>query len=168
MNTSNSLRKNPSRQTCEGIIKRILNTEVIENGRNLHFKSATDFMTYFESLYLASDALTKQVQRAIKALSMPKDENGFLIVNKTTAQLEQEQELSRLFQLSNVTVDPMEHIETVFLSADAFARSYIIHLLEVSDICRDKILTLTETYNGILIYTQDKDILLEALNSLTI
>ena len=71
MERSSSLRKNPSRETCEGIIKRILMTEVLEHGGNRHFHSASDFMGYFESLYPASDALTKQVQRAIKALNMP-------------------------------------------------------------------------------------------------
>ena len=90
MNESPTLRKNPSRETCEGIIKRILITEVLEHGRNKHFKGASDFMNYFESLYPASDALTKQVQRAIKAMDMPKDEHGFLIVNKTTDQFEKE------------------------------------------------------------------------------
>ena len=62
---SPSLRKNPSRETCEGIIRRILMTEVLEKGKNEHFRTAADFMKYFESLYPASDALTKQVQRAI-------------------------------------------------------------------------------------------------------
>ena len=33
-----TLRKNPSRQTCETIIKRILMTEVLEKGTNRHFK----------------------------------------------------------------------------------------------------------------------------------
>ena len=92
MEHSSTLRKNPSRETCEGIIKRILMTEVLENGCNKHFRFASDFMNYFESLYPASDALTKQVQRAIKALDMPKDENGYYIVNKTSAQLENEKQ----------------------------------------------------------------------------
>ena len=74
-----SHRKNPSRETCEKTITRILMTEVLEHGQNLHFRSASDFMNYFESLYPASDALTKQVQRAIKALDMPKDEKGYFI-----------------------------------------------------------------------------------------
>ena len=82
------LRKNPSRETCEGIIKRILMTEVLQHGTNRHFKSASDFLSYFESLYPASDALTKQVQRAVKALDMPKDEKGYFIVNKTIDQFD--------------------------------------------------------------------------------
>ena len=46
---SPSLRKNPSRETCEGIIRRILMTEVLEKGKNEHFRTAADFMKYFES-----------------------------------------------------------------------------------------------------------------------
>ena len=89
--------KNPSRETCEGIIKRILMTEVLQEGSNRHFRTAADFLNYFESLYPASDALTKQVQRAVKALDMPKDEQGYFIVNKTVDQFEQEKEISQLF-----------------------------------------------------------------------
>ena len=70
---NSSLRKNPSREQCQKIIKRILVTEVLQQGHNEHFKQAADFMNYFESLYPPSDALTKQVQRAVKAMDMPKD-----------------------------------------------------------------------------------------------
>lgn len=79
MNQKNQLRKNPSRETCESIIRRILMTELTQNGKNRHFRKATDFMSYFESLYPASDALTKQVQRAVQSLHMPKDADGFLL-----------------------------------------------------------------------------------------
>ena len=69
---SPSLRKNPSRETCEGIIRRILMTEVLEKGKNEHFRTAADFMKYFESLYPASDALTKQVaaEQSLRALPL--------------------------------------------------------------------------------------------------
>lgn len=60
MNQKNQLRKNPSRETCESIIRRILMTELTQNGKNRHFRKATDFMSYFESLYPASDALTNR------------------------------------------------------------------------------------------------------------
>lgn len=76
MNQKNQLRKNPSRETCESIIRRILMTELTQNGKNRHFRKAADFMSYFESLYPASDALTKQVQRAVQSLHMPKDAEG--------------------------------------------------------------------------------------------
>ena len=95
MNQKNQLRKNPSRETCESIIRRILMTELTQNGKNRHFRKAADFMSYFESLYPASDALTKQVQRAVQSLHMPKDADGFFIVDKTAAQVEQEQCLGK-------------------------------------------------------------------------
>ncbi len=168
MDHTPSLRKNPSRETCEKIIKRILMTEVLEQGTNQHFRNASDFMSYFESLYPASPGLTKQVQRAIKSLDMPKNEKGFFIVNKTTSQFEQEKEISRLFETAHVTVDPMENYETIFLSADKHLCPYIIHILENSDTFKGKYLTLVETSNGLLIYTKSKNSLLILLNSLTI
>ena len=163
-----TLRKNPSRETCEGIIKRILMTEVLEHGSNKHFRFASDFMNYFESLYPASDALTKQVQRAIKALDMPKDENGFYIVNKTVAQLENEKQISQLLKTANVSVHPMEQVDTIFLSVNSYMKSYLIHLMETTETFQGKYLTIVETSNGLLIYTENKNQLLILLNSLTI
>lgn len=161
-------RRNPSRDTCEKTIKRILMTEVLENGRNKHFKTAADFMNYFESLYPASDALTKQVQRAIKALDMPRDEHGYFIVNKTVDQFNQENTISNAFKIANVSVDPMESYETVFLHADAPLRSYLIHILSTSETFQGKFLTIVETYNGLILYTQNRNQLIVLLNSLTI
>lgn len=168
MEHTTTLRKNPSRETCEGIIKRILMTEVLENGCNKHFRFASDFMNYFESLYPASDALTKQVQRAVKALDMPKDENGYFIVNKTSVQVEQESEITQLLKKAEVSIHPMEQIDTVFLSVASHLRSYLVHMLETTDSFRGKYITLVETSNGILIYTENKKQLLILLNSLTI
>ena len=168
MEPGTTLRKNPSREACEKVIKRILMTEVLEHGSNKHFRFASDFMNYFESLYPASDALTKQVQRAVKAMDMPKDENGYYIVNKTNAQLEQENELTALLKNANVSVHPMEQVDTVFLSVVTHMRSYLVHLMETTDSFRGKYITLVETSNGILIYTENKSQLLILLNSLTI
>ncbi len=168
MEHSESSRRSPSREACEKTIKRILMTEVLENGRNKHFKSAADFMNYFESLYPASDALTKQVQRAVKALDMPKDEHGYFIANKTVDQFNQESAISSAFKIANVSVDPMEDYETVFLYADAPLRSYLIHLLSTSDTFAGKLLTIVETYNGLIIYTKSRSQLVILLNSLTI
>lgn len=168
MERSSTNHRNPSRETCENTIKRILMTEVLEHGHNEHFKSAADFMNYFESLYPASDALTKQVQRAVKALNMPKDEKGYFIVNKTVNQFNQENTISNVFKIANVSVDPMESYETVFLYADAPLRSYLIHILSTSETFNGKFLTIVETYNGLIIYTQNRNQLVILLNSLTI
>ncbi len=161
-----TMRKNPSRETCEGIIKRILMTEVLEHGRNKHFRFASDFMNYFESLYPASDALTKQVQRAVKSLDMPKDEFGYFIVNKTSAQLEHEKEITNILKNADVSIHPMEQVETVFLTVNDYLKSYLIHLLETSETFKGKYLTILETSNGLLIYTENKKQLLILLNSL--
>lgn len=167
MNNQTTKKGNPSRATCEGIIKRILITNVLEHGSNTHFKTAADFMNYFESLYPASDALTKQVQRAIKALDMPKDENGYFIVNKTVGQFEQEQKLSDVFHEANISVDEMEDTTAVFLNAAPHLHSYIMHLIQTTDSFNGKYITMVETFNGILIYTNCRNQLVTLLNSLT-
>ena len=153
-----TLRKNPSRQTCETIIKRILMTEVLEKGTNRHFKQASDFMSYFESLYPASDSLAKQVQRAVKSMNMPKDSNGYFIINKSREQLEQEK--------ASASVEPLEEYETVFLRADAKLASYLMDTIEGSITFQDKYITMVKTSNGILFYTLNKPVLVTLLNSL--
>ena len=133
MERSTTLRKNPSRETCENVIKRILMTEVLEHGSNQHFRFASDFMNYFESLYPASDALTKQVQRAVKAMDMPKDANGYFIVNKTNAQLEQENEITSLLKNANVSVHPMPpHERSRTLWRSYKIRIYLFEILPVA------------------------------------
>lgn len=166
MEETGRIRKNPSRETCEGIIKRILTTEVLQSGANRHFKSAADFMNYFESLYPASDALNKQVQRAIKSLNMPKDKLGYFMVNKTMDQFDQEQEISRTFRQAGASLDPMEDVEPVFVSAAPHMCSYIAHLLRESVTFQGKYLTIVETSNGLIIYTSNKNQLIILLNSL--
>ena len=168
MDKSTTLRKNPSRETCEGIIKRILMTEVLEHGKNKHFRFSSDFMNYFESLYPASDALTKQVQRAVKALDMPKDESGYYIVNKTASQLEHEKEITQLLKNAHVSLHPMENVETLFLSVEKHLKSYLLHLIETSETFQGKYITIVETSNGLLFYTESKKQLHILLNSLTI
>ncbi len=165
MNHSDS-HKNPSREQCENIIRRILVTEVQEKGCNAQFKQASDFMNYFQSLYPASDALTKQVQRAIKTMNLPKDEYGYYIVNKTSTQLEQEQELKYLFQKSSAAIDSLENCETVFLRADEPVRAHLIYALSHSVTFEHHFETVLETSNGILFYTKDKDAFLTCLKSL--
>ena len=168
MEDKKPLKKNPSRSACEEIIKRILMTEVLENGVNRHFRFASDFMNYFESLYPASDALTKQVQRAVKAMNMPKDEKGYFIVNKTALQLEQEAKMSELLKSANVSVDSMENIDVIFLSVSDYMKPYLIHLLETTETFANKYVTIAESTGGLLIYTRNKHQLLVLLDSLNI
>lgn len=162
----NALRKNPSRENCEGIIRRILMTEILEKGKNENFRSAADFMSYFESLYPASDALTKQVQRAIKSMNMPKDDLGYFIPNKTTEQLEHEKELESLFIKSHAALVSLDECEPVFLKADPPLISYLIHTIETSPVFDGKFITILETLNGLILYTKTRpqlEILLKSL-----
>ena len=99
---------------------------------------------------------------------MPKDENGYFIVNKTNAQLEQENEITNLLKTANVSVHPMEQVDTVFLSVVPHMRSYLVHLIETTESFKGKYITIVETSNGILFYTENKSQLLILLNSLTI
>ena len=167
MNDS-TLHKNPSREQCQKIIKRILVTEVLEKGCNEHFKQASDFMNYFQSLYPASDALTKQVQRAIKAMDMPKDEKGYYVVNKTSEQLEQERELKYLFEKGNASIESLDDCEPVFLKAEASVRSHLIYTLSHSVSLEQRFETIVETNNGIILYTRERDKLLSQLKNLII
>ncbi len=166
MNEEKKLKKNPSRETCENIIRRILMTEVSEKGTNAHFRQASDFMSYFESLYPASDSLTKQVQRAIKSMDMPKDEHGYFIINKTKDQLTQEAELKHLLKQGNCSLNSMEQCETIFINAPNCFCNYLIHTLSSWEAIQDKYITMSETFNGVLIYTQDKSKLMPLINSI--
>ena len=165
---SPSLRKNPSRETCEGIIRRILMTVVLEKGKNEHFRTAADFMKYFESLYPASDALTKQVQRAIRSLNMPKDELGYFIPNKTAEQLEQEQELTYIFKKANADVCRMDDYQPLFLKADDAVSSYLLSRITDSPLFQGKYLTAHTVPGGILFYTKNPNQLEILLKSLIV
>lgn len=156
MNQLSSSHKNPSREACQKIIKRILVTELLEEGANKKFRSASDFMKYFESLYPASDSLTKQVQRAIKAMDMPKDEHGFFIINKTSQQMKQETEIKELCQKYQVNWDSLDDCEQLFIRADKRCCSYLMNLLTESATVSPLIVTLLETSNGFILYTREK------------
>ncbi len=161
-----TLRKNPSRKECEKVIKKILMTEVLERGTNEHFKTAADFMSYFQSLYPASDSLTKQVQRAVKSLGMPKDEKGYFIINKTEAQLNQDKEIAFLMKKCNCSLKPFENYEILFLKADNEYKNYLYQLLSESETFSDKIITMINSSNGILLFTKNKHQLEILINSL--
>ena len=161
-----TLRKNPSRKECEKVIKKILMTEVLERGTNEHFKTAADFMKYFQSLYPASDSLTKQVQRAVKALEMPKDERGYYIINKTEAQLNQDKEIAFLLKKTEAVLMPFEGYETLFLKADGKYKDYLYQLLSESETFADKVITMINSSNGIILFTNNKHQLEILVNSL--
>lgn len=156
MDNTTTMKKNPSRETCQKTIKRILVTEVLEKGKNEQFRQASDFMPFFQSLYAPSDALTKQVQRAVKAMDMPRDENGYFIVNKTSDQMEQDNEIRSLLQKGNATLLSFESSDPILLKVDSPVVDYLIHTLESSISLKDKYDTIIKTSNGILILTREK------------
>jgi len=166
MDNNPGIRKNPSRETCESIIKRILITEYLECGTNKHFRHASDFMGYFESLYPASDSLYKQVQRAIRAMDMPKDSQGYFIVNKTTEQLEQENEIKKILKTNGSEVNTLENCEPVLLTVTSSVSQYLIHLLHQCETFKGLFEAIVEVHNGIIIYTKTKDKLIEILDIL--
>lgn len=159
-------RKNPSRKDCEKVIKRILVTEVLTKGRNAQFKTAADFMSYFESLYPASEALTKQVQRAIKSMNLPRDEHGYLIVNKTKEQLDEEKDLQYILHKSHACIGNLDNCKPVFLRCDPEDASYLLSLILRCLTLKDKYETVFSTANGILFLTTQPENLETLLNSL--
>lgn len=163
---THSIRRNPSRKECEEIIRRILMTEVLEKGTNEHFKNATDFLGYFQSLYPAGDSLTKQVQRAVKALNLPKDDRGYYIINKTEEQLEQDKELSSLLKKTKAAVSHLEDCETLFLQLQPAYKNYLLQLLHESITFSDKYVTIVDSSDGLIFYTRNKSQLKVLLESL--
>ncbi|MCR5666738.1 MAG: hypothetical protein K6G01_07880 [Eubacterium sp.] len=165
-NTVSNIRKNPSREQCEQVIRRILITELLENGSNSHFKNASDFLGYFESLYPASAALTKQIQRAVKSMDLPKDDNGYFIINKTHKQLEEEQDIRNLLSLSNARQVSLEEMTPVFLQvADAYKEA-LMDLIAHSTTFENKFDVLLPAHNGLLFYTTKPDELNSILTEL--
>lgn len=168
MDKTTSLRKNPSREACEKIIRKILTTEVMQQGGNYHFKQAFDFMDYFESLYPASDGLTKQVQRAVKAMNLPKDKNGCFIINKTEEQIKQEDQLQSVLSSTCSLPAHMENLTPIFFPVHPSAKSYVMHLLQNSITFSNKIITIVESSNGLVIYTNEASALCRLLENFLI
>ena len=166
MDTDKLLKKNPSREACQKTIKRILVTEVLEKGTNEHFRQASDFMGYFQSLYPASDALTKQVQRAIKAMDMPKDDKGYFIVNKTSEQLEQDKKLRTLLSQGEASLLTLDEVEPVLVKVAPEIADYLIYSLSNCISLKDRFDTIVRSSNGIIIYTREKNRILSFLQSL--
>lgn len=166
MNEEKKTKRNPSRETCESIIRRILMTELAEKGTNEHFKQPSDFMGYFESLYPASDSLAKQVQRALKAMNLPKDEHGYFIINKSREQIAQEADLKDLTKKEGIILDDMEHCQTVFIRTSEGVSDYLIHKLCALESLQDKYITMVKTCNGVLIYTYNKSEIISILKNI--
>ncbi len=156
-----SSHKNPSRKECEKIILRILTREIEEYGRNHHFKQASDFMPYFESLHPASPGLTKQVQRAITSLNLPRDKNGYFLVNISEEEYHAECELAHLLHGSSI-VDLSDYTP-ILIKVDAWNRRPIIHFMESVPNLNALYEMLAEADSGILVYTKTPEKLISYL-----
>ncbi len=158
--------KNPSRHECEEQIRRILMTEVLRQGGNHHFRSAKDFMPLFDSLYPAGPGLTKQVQRAVKAMNMPKDKNGYFLVDKTKTQMAQDMEIGRLLNQSDFEIMELTSYETLFLKTDSRYRDYLLQLIDEAETLHEKFITAIPASNGILFLTENRALLKTLLESM--
>jgi hypothetical protein len=163
--SKSNLKKNPSRAACEKIIQRILMTEILEKGENTQFKNATDFMPFFESLYPTSASLTKQVQRAVKNMSLPKDKHGYFIINKSSLQLEEDQEISRILLKSNAEIYN-EQIESVFIKIDNDSIDYLYNLIIGSSSFKTKYITMIKSSDGLFFLSKSSSQLRTLLSSL--
>jgi len=163
---TNKIKKNPSRETCEAAIQRILLADIAANGSNIHFKKATDFMPYFESLYVPTPALTKQVQRAIKHLNLPKDENGYYVIGKTKDQLQSDEELKGLLHEGDFSISHTGSVSVVIIKSPGFACDYLIHKLKSNPAVNNMIITMVKSIDGVVIYTGNPDKLSNYLNNL--
>lgn len=150
-----SSHKNPSRKSCEQTIKRILTKEFEEYGENHHFKQASDFMIYFESLHPASPGLTKQVQRAVSALNLPRDENGYFMINKTVEEYRAEQELSHLLQSSSLV--NLENCTPILIKTEPWKREHVIYLMKSAPELQMLYETIAEADNGVVLYTKNPE-----------
>lgn len=166
MEEKSDIRKNPSRKACEDVIKRILMTEVLTKGRNEHFKQANDFMSYFQSLYPTSDSLAKQVQRAVTHLDLPKDEKGYLIINKSKSQIEEERNLSKLLHSQHASIDLLEQTETLLVKLDPDLAAYTAKQMMQTSLLQELFLTIIPTVNGLLFLTNKKEELVHVLNNM--
>ncbi len=159
-------KRTPSRKECEEAIRRILITEILQNGKNDRFRSAVDFMKYFESLYPAGPALTKQVQRAVKSMDMPKDKDGFFLADKTHGQVEQDDEIAKLMQKTGSSLSSVGTAEMVFLSCEDNYLDYLFQLIHESTTLSGKYITMIKSSDGIIFFTENKTSLESILNNL--
>ena len=161
-----TLIRTPSRQFCEDAIRRILMAEVTQKGENRQFKSAKDFMGYFESLYPSTPALVKQVQRAVRAMDMPKNEKGYFIIDKTKLQMEQDKELSFIMEKAAAGVEEMGQVELLFLRAQSRYKEYLLQLIEESITLNEYYYTVVDSTNGLLFLTKNQKKLREKLENI--
>ena len=155
MKNSSLNKTNPSRLECEGLIRKILRQEIQQKGRNSHFKHSVDFLPFFESLYPTSESLSKQVQRAMKRMDLPKDYYGYYIINRSRSELELEAHLLCFFQYESFCVSIYQQLENdkgiLLLSGELFLYHYCFQRLQLFFSYSDFVLQWELVEQGILI-----------------
>lgn len=112
-------------------------------------------MIYFESLHPASPGLTKQVQRAVSALNLPRDENGYFMINKTVEEYRAEQELSHLLQSSSLV--NLENCTPILIKTEPWKREHVIFLIKSAPELQMLYETIAEADNGVVLYTKNPE-----------
>jgi len=67
---------------------------------------------------------------------------------------------------SHCELAPFENYETLFLKADGKYKDYLFQLLSESDTFADKVITMINSSNGIILFTNNKHQLEILINSL--
>ena len=151
----NSSYKNPSRKSCEQMIQKILSRELEIYGANRHFKHASDFLVYFESLYPPSPGLTRQIQRAVSSMNLARDKDGYYMIHKTVEEYKAEQELSHMLRFSSLS--SLNECTPLLLQTESWQQASVIHLLKSIPKIYALIETLAGADNGVIIYTKEPE-----------
>lgn len=157
--------KNPSRRSCEQMIHKILSRELETYGANRHFKHASDFLVYFESLYPSSAGLTRQIQRAVSSMNLARDKDGYYMIDKTVEEYHAEQELGRMLRFASLT--SLKECTPVLLKTSSWQQTAVIHLLKSIPGIYNHIETMASAEDGIIIYTKNAEQLAACLSGLT-
>ena len=159
---------NPSRMDCEILIRKILTSEVKQKGQNCQFKHSVDFLPFFESLYPSSKSLGKQVQRAIKEMNLPKDYQGYYIINRSLEELSLETHLFHFFQYESLKIRVVNNDELLLFSQDTTIYSYSMTKLKQLFSYLDINTSWVISEKGIQLITKDIELVQAKLNKLGI
>ena len=97
---------------------------------------------------------------------MPKDADGYFLVDKTKVQMEQDTELSGLLKKSDASLSELENLDTILITLEDHYKDYIFQLISESSTLSGKYVTAIKTSNGILFLTQNKPLLKTFLEDL--
>ena len=97
---------------------------------------------------------------------MPKDEDGFFIVDRTVKQMEKEKSLKAILSESESVVTDLSGYAPILVKTDPHNRIYLMHLISEVSTLNDKIAAMTECSVGVILYTVEKEKVLSILDRL--